>query len=152
MCNLLNYSVLGNATVFLSNDHSLYVPIYLGWTLCLITFAFDQTTCQERVGSEKYKMKNSCPQWDSKSQPWNFKSGALPTELAWFVECCPFKWPHYIHVLPIPMYTLYGIDKVERNLSCKCTVSCNILESIYIVQITKRRISPALHFNMQIPD
>ena len=48
-------------------------------------------------------------------------------------------------------------DDLERNLSCKCTVLCFILEYIYIVQIvykycTKRRISPVLDLNMQIPD
>ena len=38
---LLNYRVLGTitATVFLSNDHSLYALKYLGWTSCLISFA-----------------------------------------------------------------------------------------------------------------
>ena len=46
----------------------------------------------------------------------------------------------------------YENDEVERNLSCKFTVLCNILEYIYIVQIAKRRISPVLAFNMQIPD
>ena len=52
---LLNYHVLGTSTasVFLSNDHSLYAPIYLGWTSCLILFALDQLTCQERVESDK---------------------------------------------------------------------------------------------------
>ena len=42
--------------------------------------------------------------------------------------------------------------EVERNLSCKCTALCYILEYIYIVQITKRHISPVLAFNIQIPD
>ena len=46
----------------------------------------------------------------------------------------------------------YENDEVERNLSCKCTVLCYILEYMYIVQITKRRISPVLAFNMQVPD
>ena len=51
----------------------------------------------------------------------------------------------------IPCYK-YENDEVERNLSCKCTVLCYILEYMYIVQITKRRISPVLAFNMQVPD
>ena len=54
----------------------------------------------------------------------------------------------------IPCYK-YENDDLERNLSCKkcnCTVLCYILEYIYIVQITKRRISLVLAFNMQIPD
>ena len=46
----------------------------------------------------------------------------------------------------------YETDEVDRNLSCKCTVLCYILEYIYIVQITKRRVSPVLAFNMQIQD
>ena len=53
------------------------------------------------------KWKISCPQWDSNPQPFDSKSDALPTELAGLGECCPFKWPYYIHhVLPILMYTL----------------------------------------------
>ena len=43
-------------------------------------------------------------------------------------------------------------DEEERILSCKCTVLCYILEYIYIVQITKRRISHVFAFNMLKPD
>ena len=52
---LLNYRVLGTSTaaIFLSNDHSLYAPIYLGLTSCLISFEWDQPTCQGRVESDK---------------------------------------------------------------------------------------------------
>ena len=52
------------------------------------------------------KWKISYPQWDSNPQPFDSKSDALPTELAGLGECYPFKWPYYIHVLPILMYTL----------------------------------------------
>ena len=52
------------------------------------------------------KWKIFCPQWDSNPQPFDFKSDALPTELAGLGECYPFKSPYYIHVLPILMYTL----------------------------------------------
>ena len=45
----------------------------------------------------------------------------------------------------------YENGEEERNLSCKCTVLCYILENIYIVQISKRHISPAFALNMQIP-
>ena len=51
----------------------------------------------------------------------------------------------------MPCYK-YENDDADRNLSCKCTVLCYILEYFYIVQIVKRRISPVLAFNMQIPD
>ena len=103
---LLNDRVLGTSTtaVFLSNDHSLYEPIYIGWTPCLISFVWAQSTCQEGVESDK--IQNSCPQLDSNPQPWDLKSDALPTELAGLVESCLFKWPYYIHVFLIPMYTL----------------------------------------------
>ena len=49
---------------------------------------------------------------------------------------------------------MYENDEGGRNLSCKCTVLCYILEYIYIVQIAKRGIlvSPVFAFNMQIPD
>ena len=41
---LLNYRIQGTSTaaIFVSNDHSVYAPIYLGWTLCLISFVWDQ--------------------------------------------------------------------------------------------------------------
>ena len=55
VCTLfLNYRVLGTsaAAIFLSNDHSLYAPIYFGWMSCLISFEWKQSTCQERVESE----------------------------------------------------------------------------------------------------
>ena len=101
---LLNYHVLGTSTttVFLSNDHSLYAPMdgRHAW------FHLHGTSRPSASEALKYQMKNSCPQWDSNPQPWNFKSDSLPTELAGFVECCLFKWPYYIHVLPIPMYSM----------------------------------------------
>ena len=50
----------------------------------------------------------------------------------------------------LPCYK-YQNDEEERNLSCKCTVLCKILEYMYILQITKRRIGPALAFNVDIP-
>ena len=67
---LLNTRVLGTSTaaIFLSNDHSLYAPIYLGWISCLISFVWHHLTCQESIESEKCKMKNSCSQWDSNPQ------------------------------------------------------------------------------------
>ena len=81
------------------------------------------------------KSKISCPQWDSNPQPFDSKSDALPTELAGLGECYPFKWPYYIHVFPILMYTLiyykYENDKGQRILSGKCTVVCYIWNIIY---------------------
>ena len=52
------------------------------------------------------KWKISYPPLDSNPQPFDSKSAALPTELAGLGECYLFKWPYYIHVLPILMYTL----------------------------------------------
>ena len=49
------------------------------------------------------KWKISSPQWDSNPQPFDSKSDALPTELAGLGEWYPFKWPYYIHILPILM-------------------------------------------------
>ena len=57
------------------------------------------------------KWKIPCPQWDSNPQPLDSKSDALPTELAGLGECCPFKWPYYIHVLPILMFTLLYVPE-----------------------------------------
>ena len=84
--------------------------------------------------AKKYKMKNSCPEWDSNPQPWDLKSDALPTELAGLVVRCLFKWPYYtmysrylcIHV----HYYKYQNDNGQRILSGKSTVLCYILEYI----------------------
>ena len=40
---------------------SLYAPIYLGWTSCLISFAWDQSTRQERVESDKIQNEKFLP-------------------------------------------------------------------------------------------
>ena len=56
-----------------------------------------------RPKRQNTKWKISCPQWDSNPQPFDSESDALPTELAGLGECYPFKWPYYIHVLPILM-------------------------------------------------
>ena len=78
----------------------------------------------------KYKMKNSCPQWDSNPQPLDLKSDALPTELAGLGNAVhlngliTYMYSKY-QCLPCYKYQNY---EVERNLSCKCTVLCYILE------------------------
>ena len=64
----------------------------------------DLTATRRKRQNTKWKIP--CPQWDSNPQPVDSKSDALPTELAGLGECCSFKWPYYIHVLPIPMFTL----------------------------------------------
>ena len=65
MLTLLNYRVLETSTaaIFLSNGHliSLYAPIYLGWTSSLISFVWDQSTCQERVESDKIQNEKFLP-------------------------------------------------------------------------------------------
>ena len=59
----LNYCVLGTiATALLcSNDHSLYAPTYRGWTSCLISFVWDQSTSQERVESDTIQKEKFLP-------------------------------------------------------------------------------------------
>ena len=69
----------------------------------------DLTGARRKRQNTKWKIP--CPQWDSNSQPFDSKSDALPTELAGLGECCPFKWLYYIHVLPIPMFTLLYVPE-----------------------------------------
>ena len=69
----------------------------------------DLTGAHRKLQNTKWKI--SCPQWDSNPQPFDPKSDALPTELAGLGECCLFKWPYYIHVLPIPMFTLLYVPE-----------------------------------------
>ena len=45
----------------LSFSLSLYAPIYLGWTSCLISFAWEQSTCQERVEGDKIQNEKFLP-------------------------------------------------------------------------------------------
>ena len=78
---LFKYCVLGTSTVaiFLSNDHSLYAPIYLKWTSYLISFAWDQSTCKERVESNKIQNEKFLP-----------TVGLKPTTLRFEVWCSLF--------------------------------------------------------------
>ena len=57
VCIHSTYRVLGTSTaaIFLSNDHSLYAPVYLGWSPCLFSFVFHQIQCQSM--SSDYKSK-----------------------------------------------------------------------------------------------
>ena len=50
---------------------------------CHAWFHLDGTSRPIRSASKatKCKMKNSCPQWELKPQPWDPKPDALPTEL-----------------------------------------------------------------------
>ena len=82
---------------------------YLGWMSCLISIEIlsDHSSCQERVGSDKIENEKFLP-----------TVGLEPATLR-FVACCTtdwatqvsmkaiiLKWPLYIHVLPISIYTL----------------------------------------------
>ena len=60
---LLNNVDLGTSTtaIFLSNDYSLYALILLGWTSCLISFVWDQSTCQESVQNDKIQNEKFLP-------------------------------------------------------------------------------------------
>ena len=101
------------------------------------------------------KWKIPCPQWDSNPQPLDSKTDALPTELAepglvYAIHLNGLITYMYSQYQCLPCYK-YQNNKVERNLSCKCTVLWYILEYMYILQIPKRRIGPVLAFNVQIP-
>ena len=106
---------------------------------------------------QNYKMKNSLSTVGLEPSTLRFKVWCSTdwASRTWWMLSISFKWPYYIHVLQIPMFTLlhmYQNDELERNLSCKCTVLCYILEYTYILQITKRRIDPVLAFNVRLPD
>ena len=77
---LLKYHVLGTSTVIVSpsNDHSLHAPIYLGWTSCLISFAWDQSTCQERVESDKIQNEKVLPKVGLEPTTMRLEPDALP--------------------------------------------------------------------------
>ena len=55
---LLNYRILGTsiAAIFFQ-----MIIIYLRWTSCLISFVWDQSTCQERVESDKIQNEKFLP-------------------------------------------------------------------------------------------
>ena len=81
--------------------------------------------CGTNNGAPRRTFREQNTKWKilAHSGTWDFKSDALPTELAGLVECCPYKWPYYIHVLPIPMNTLLLVRvDGQRILSCTCTV------------------------------
>ena len=132
--------ILGTAAIFLSNDHSLYAPITLDE--CYAWFHLYGTSWHANGVSKAtiYRMKNSCPQWDSNPQPWDFKHDALPTELPglWWklsYESGLYTYMYFRHQC-IHWYKFEN-DEVERILSCIWTALCYILEYIYIGQIAK---------------
>ena len=43
----------------------------VGSILCLISFIWTQSTCQDRMESDKIQNENSCQPWDSNPQPWD---------------------------------------------------------------------------------
>ena len=75
----------------------LYAHIHLGWTSCLISFVWDQSTCQESVESEKMQKEKFLSTVGLEPTTLDLKSDALPTELAGLVKFCPFKLPYNIH-------------------------------------------------------
>ena len=108
---LLNYATcssnVGTSTVaiFLSNDHSLYAPIYLGWTSCLISFVWHQSSCQERVESNKMQNEKILPTCGFEpttieSEFWCSTNLANRVLMKVAIFKCFFI---YKHVLPIPM-------------------------------------------------
>ena len=97
----LNYRVLGirTAAICLSNDHFLCAPIYLGWTSCLISFVWDQSTCQECVEIDPTDLRKVC---------------GIPTGNAYssrhsFTWICSNCWDNFAKLFPsdIPQYFLY---------------------------------------------
>ena len=73
----------------------------------------------------KYKIKNSCPQWDLNSQSWDLKSDALPTGLHvvwWKLGYLNGLYKYmYFRYQCIHWYNFEG-DEEQRMLSCTCTV------------------------------
>ena len=119
----LNYRVLGTSTaaIFLSNDHSLYAPLFLEWSSCLISFSWDQSTCQERVESNKIQ--------NEKFLPTVFlEPTTLGCEVGWSTDWASRAcWKLYLNDLITYMYSQYECihcyryekDEGEHILSCK---------------------------------
>ena len=139
VCTLLNTREVGiiTATIFLSNVHSLYAPIYLGYNvrLDIISFVWHQSTCQERIESGKnWKMKHSCSQWDSNPQSWDRKSDALPAELAG-LRCKMY----YLNDLYVYMYFLYiGISSRLMKWSVCCLVNVLFCVTYWNIAILRK--------------
>ena len=116
---------------------------YFGWMSCLISFAWDQSTRQERVKGDKIQIEKFL------SIVW-----LEPTTLrfpAWYstdwatralMKAVLLEWPLQKHVLPIQMYKFENVE-VESILSSTCTVLCYTLEYRQISNL-KRRKSPVL--------
>ena len=103
---LLNYDVLGTSTAavfFQMIILSMHIYISDGRHAWFHLYGASRPA-RSTPKATKYKMKNPCPQWVSNPQPWDLKY--LPTELVGLIESCLLKWPYYMHVLPMPMFTL----------------------------------------------
>ena len=143
------------ATVFLSNDHSLYAPMYLGWTSCLMSFVLDQSTCQERVESDKIQNEKFLTTVGREPTALRFEVGrsTIWSNRAWrkLYNCLKNLYTYmYFRYQCIHWYKFENAE-VERILSSKCTVLCYILDytCIFNVQLAKRRTSSVLHYSFQ---
>ena len=113
------------AAIFLSNDHSLYAPIYLGWIACLISFVGTSRPARSASKAKKCKMKNPCSEWDSNPGPWDLKSDALQTELTRLRCKLYYLNDNYMHVYMYFLYQSYTnvfIGICSRIM--KCSVFC----------------------------
>ena len=122
------------------------------WNECHAWFRH-QSTCQERVESDKIQNENVLPTAGFEHTVWCSTNWADRA----YMKAVLFKWSLYKYIIPIQMDTCMHWYKFKNNavghiLSCKCTVLCSISEYSYIVHIAKRRTSLAFVFNIQIPD
>ena len=67
----------------------------------------------DRRASEatKYKMKNSLSTVGLEPSTLRLQVWCSTYWASRACECCTFKWPYYIHVLPIPMFTLLYVPE-----------------------------------------
>ena len=138
VCTLLNYRVLGTSTAafFLSNDHSLYAPIYLGWMSCLISFVLHQSARQECVESEKMQ--------DEKVL---HTMGLEPTILRSEVWCCTnYRW-YQISFLTnktfLEMLSQLLVLRQSNNFTSNTQYQCPVSPSWSLLPIPKtNKIEP----------
>ena len=131
VCTNFNYRVLISCTaaIFLSNEYSLYAPIYLGWTSCMILFVWGQSTVQQRVESDKIQNEKFLLTVGLETSSLRFEvwcSTDLDTQT--LMKDVLFKLPIYIHVLPTLGYlwTKYhpSTCKLNRDANCFFFVEC----------------------------
>ena len=119
---------------------------------CLISFTWEQSTCQVHVESDKTQ-KSLAHSGTRTHNPEICSAELYRLSYTASMKAVLLKWLWYIHVLPIRMFTLVKVREWWSRTYFVLNMYCFVLHIgiyMYIWQMTKSSTSPVFAFNMQI--